>query len=145
MALKTRADKLEVLSKVPLFSGLSKRQLGFVARGAQEVEVAAGDVVLRQGGLGLELIAILEGSARVERDGKQIARLGRGHFFGEMSLIDRRTRSATVTAETPMKLLVVQSRYFSSLLDAVPGLQKKILLTLCERLRVADQELAARN
>ncbi len=109
------------------------------------MKVDAGRVLVAQGGLGREFVLILEGSARVERDGKAIARLGRGDFFGEMSLIDRRTRSATVTAETPVVLLVVETRYFGSLLDTVPGLQRSILLTLCERLRAADEALAARN
>ena len=145
MMLGRRSQKIEALKKVPLFAGLSKRHLDIIARGADEVKVDAGRVLVAQGGLGREFVLILEGSARVERDGKAIARLGRGDFFGEMSLIDRRTRSATVTAETPVVLLVVETRYFGALLDTVPGLQKSILLTLCERLRAADEALATRN
>jgi CRP/FNR family cyclic AMP-dependent transcriptional regulator len=145
MPLGRRSEKVEMLKKVPLFGGLSQHHLRLIAREADEAKVDAGTVLVRQGGLGREFVLILDGKARVERDGKLITRVGRGEFFGEMSLVDRKTRSATVTAETPMVLLVIETRYFGTLLDTVPGLQKKILVTLCERLRAADADLAARN
>ncbi|NIN67969.1 MAG: Crp/Fnr family transcriptional regulator, partial [Anaerolineae bacterium] len=63
--------------------------------------------------------------------------------FGELSLIDGKPRSATVIAEAPIVLLVIHTRSFGDLLDAIPGLQKKILLALCERLRSADVALAS--
>ena len=68
-----------------------------------------------------------------------------GDFFGEMALIDGKPRSATVIAETPIVLLVIHTRAFGHLLEAIPGLQKKVLLTLCERLRAADAALASLN
>ncbi len=145
MFLRRRSDKVDVLRKVPLFSGLGRGHLDLIARHADEVKLDAGRVLARQGGLGLEFLIILEGSARVERDGKEIARLGLGDFFGEMSLIDHKPRSATVTAETPIALLVIHTRSFGHLLEAVPGLQRKILVTVCERLRAADAALAAVN
>jgi CRP-like cAMP-binding protein len=145
MLLTRRSDKADVLKKVPLFSGLNRRYLHLIAREADEVKVEAGAVLTRQGRLGLEFLLILEGGARVERDGKVIARLGPGDFFGEMSLIDGLPRSAAVIAESPSVLLVIQSRAFRSLLDAVPGLQKRLLITLCERLRTADTRLASIN
>jgi CRP/FNR family transcriptional regulator/CRP/FNR family cyclic AMP-dependent transcriptional regulator len=77
----------------------------------------------------------------VESGGKAIAQLKAGDFIGELSLIDGRPRSATVIAETPMTLLVIRRRDFRSLRDSVPGLQEKLLVTLCERLRQADQAL----
>jgi CRP-like cAMP-binding protein len=145
MLLTRRSDKADVLKKVPLFSGLNRRYLHLIAREADEVKVEAGAVLTKQGGLGLEFLLLLEGGARVERDGKVIARLGPGDFFGEMSLIDGLPRSAAVIAESPSVLLVIQSRAFRSLLDAVPGLQKRLLITLCERLRTADTRLASIN
>jgi CRP-like cAMP-binding protein len=87
----------------------------------------------------------VEGSARVEKHGKVIARLGAGDFFGEMSLIDGKPRSATVIADAPVLLLVVEVRSFGRLLETVPGLSKKVMATLCERLRTADETLASRN
>lgn len=145
MLLRRRSDKADVLKKVPLFSGLSRRHLDLVARQADEVKEEAGTVLTKQGALGLEFLLILEGGARVERDGKVIARLGPGDVFGEMSLIDGLPRSATVIAESPTVLLVIQSRSFRSLLDTVPGLQRKLLITLCARLRAADARLASVN
>ena len=145
MLLRRRSDKADVLKKVPLFSGLSRRYLDLIAAEADEVKEEAGTVLTKQGGLGLEFLLLLEGDARVERDGTVIARLGPGDFFGEMSLIDGLPRSAAVIAESPSVLLVIQSRSFRSLLDAVPGLQRKLLVTLCARLRAADVRLAAIN
>jgi CRP-like cAMP-binding protein len=145
MLLTRRSDKADVLKKVPLFSGLNRRYLNLIAREADEVKVEAGTVLTKQGGLGLEFLLILEGGARVERDGKVIARLGAGDFFGEMSLIDGLPRSAAVIADSPSVLLVIQTRAFRSLLDTVPGLQKRLLVTLCERLRAADTRLASIN
>jgi len=145
MLLRRRSDKVDVLKKVPLFSGLSQRYLNLIAREADEVKEEAGTVLTKQGGLGLEFLLILEGGARVERDGTVIARLGPGDFFGEMSLIDGLPRSAAVIAESPSVLLVIQTRSFRSLLNAVPGLQRKLLVTLCARLRAADARLASIN
>ena len=145
MFLSRRPDRIDWLKKVPLFSGLSRRDLDLVARGTDVVRVDGGKVLTRQGALGEEFLLIVDGSARVERDGTPIARLDAGDFFGEMSLIDGKPRSATVIAETPITLLVVDSRSFRSLLDGVPALRKKISVTLCERLRKADAGLATRN
>jgi CRP-like cAMP-binding protein len=145
MFLSRRPDRIDWLKKVPLFSGLSRRDLDLVARQTDVVKADAGKVLTRQGALGEEFLLIVDGSARVERDGKPIARLETGDFFGEMSLIDGNPRSASVIAESPITLLVVDGRSFRCLLDAVPGLRRKISVTLCERLRRADAGLAARN
>jgi CRP-like cAMP-binding protein len=143
--LRRHSDKIDDLKKVPLFSALNRRHLDVIARQADEVKRNAGTVLTRQGARGLEFLLIVEGSARVERDGKIIARLGAGDFFGEMSLIDGRPRSATVIADAPVLLLVVEVRSFGRLLETVPGLSKKVMATLCERLRAADETLASRN
>ena len=145
MLLRRRSEKAEALKKVPLFSGLNGRQLDIVAREADEVTVAAGKTLAKQGKLGHEFLLIVAGTARVERDGLVLASLGPGDCFGEMSLIDGKPRIASVIAETQVTLLVINSRSFSLVLDAVPALQKKILVTLCERLRVVDEALASRN
>ena len=145
MLLRRRSDKVDVLKSIPLFRGLSRRHLELIARHADEVTIDAGKVLARQGGLGREFLLILNGRARVERDGKLIARLGHGDFFGEMSLLDGHPRSATVTADTAISLLVIDSRSFGGLLYAIPQLQRKILTGLCERLGAADAALASRN
>ena len=140
-----RSDRLDALAKVPLFSGLSRRHLGMIARHADEVKLDVGKVLARQGEHGLEFLLIVDGDARVERNGKVIGRLTAGDFFGEMSLIDGKPRTATVIAETTVVLLVVHRRAFGHMLDTVPGLQNSVLLTLCERLREADAILASIN
>ena len=128
-----------------MFSGLSRRHLDLIARHADEVTLSAGKVLARQGEHGLEFLLLLDGRVRVERDGRRIARLGPSEFFGEMSLIDGKPRTATVIAETPVSLLVIHRRVFGELLDTVSGLQKKVMLTLCERLREADASLTSTN
>jgi CRP-like cAMP-binding protein len=145
MFLRHRSDKVDALKKVPLFSDLSHRHLDIIARHADEVTLDKGKVLARQGEHGLEFLLIVDGGARVERNGKTIAHLAAGAFFGEMSLIDGKPRTATVIAETPVSLLVVHRRVFGHLLDTVPGLQRKVVLTLCERLREADAALASIN
>jgi CRP/FNR family cyclic AMP-dependent transcriptional regulator len=136
-----RSDKVDLLRKVSLFSQLSQRQLNAVAKYADEVERGAGSVLAKQGAQGLEAIIIVDGRARVKADGKAIAELGPGDVVGEMSVIDGKPRSATVTAETPMKLLVLHRRDFVSLLEKVPGLPRKLLVTLCERVRQVDHAI----
>jgi len=103
------------------------------------MKVEAGRVLAQQEKKGWEFIFIVEGQARVEKDGKVIRQLSEGDFFGEISLIDGEARTATVTAETDMTLLVVHKASFDHLLDKVPGLQRKILVALCNYIRRAEK------
>jgi CRP/FNR family cyclic AMP-dependent transcriptional regulator len=141
MMLRRRSDKIELLKGVPLFEDLSKRHLDYIAKHADEVASWPGEVVVRQGERGREFVLIVEGKARVEQDGTVISHLGTGDFFGEMALLDGEPRSATVITEEPSVLLVVHSRSFTSLLDTVPGLSRKLLITLCRRLRAREESL----
>ena len=145
MLLRRRSDKVDLLKGVPLLSGLSNRHLSMIARAAQERRVLQGRVLTRQQSLGREVFIIVEGRARVERDGRLIARLKQSDCFGEMSLLDGKPRSATVIAETDVVVLAVSSRAFGVVMDSVPGLSRKLLATLSERLRNADTQLASRN
>ena len=145
LLLKRRSEKIELLRKVPLFSELGRRHLNVIAGVADEAKVETGTALARQGRLGREFVLIVDGSARVETDGKVLARLEAGDFCGEMALIDGKPRCATVFAESPCVLLVIDTRSFRHLLDTVPGLQRKILITVCDRLRNADAALAAVN
>jgi CRP-like cAMP-binding protein len=145
MFLERHADKVDVLRTIPLLGSLSKKHLDLIARHADEVTVPAGKVLTRQGGLCREFFVVLEGRARVEQGGKKIATVRSGEMLGEMSLIDNKPRVATVITETPMTLLVIEARAFGTLIDEVPELRKKLLVTLCERLRAADAKLALRN
>jgi CRP-like cAMP-binding protein len=141
MLLRRRSQKIDLLKRVPLFSDLSKRHLNEIAKHADQVLPKAGRVLAQQGKKGWEFIFIVEGKAEVEKNGKVIRHLSRGDFFGEISLIDGEPRTATVIAKTDMSILVVHSRSFDHLLDTIPGLQKKIMVSLCKYLRRAEKAI----
>ena len=132
------AQYLSSLAEVPLFSALSQRDLARIARLGEEVEVEAGTRLVDEGATGDQFFVILRGKAKVTRRGRRIAALGRGDSFGELSLLDRGPRTATVTAETRMELLVLGQRQFSGLLDDAPGFSRKLLAGMASRLREAD-------
>lgn len=134
-----RADaKLDLLRQTWLFSGLNRRELAVVARAADEVRVPAQTVLIKEGDRGREFFLIIEGRASVRRGGRRIASLGPGQYFGELALLDRGPRSATVIADTDMNLLVLEQRAFVGELQAIPGLALKLLVASAQRLREAD-------
>lgn len=126
------------LATVPLFSACSQRELKLVARRVEDVTVDPGKALVTEGDVGTEFFVILEGKATVERHGRKVATLGPGDFFGDLALLDRAPRNATVTAETPMELAVIGQREFSALIDEVPGFAHKLLAGVARRLRAAD-------
>ena len=134
MLLRRSSQKIDLLKKVPLFSNLSQRHLRDISKHADQVQVETGKVLAQQGKTGWEFIFIVDGKARVEKDGKVIRQLSGGDFFGEIALIDGKPQTATATAETDMTVLIVHKTSFDHLLDTIPGLQKKILISLCDYL-----------
>ncbi len=134
-------DKIERLEAVPLFQACTRRQLRAVARIAGVFDAPADAVIIRAGEPGEEFFLIVEGTARVHVSARKRLRLRAGDFFGEMSLLDGEPRSATVVAETPLRLLVINRRNFSALLGEVPGLTESLLATLCRRVRQAERGL----
>ena len=134
-------DKIERLEGVPLLEACSRKQIRAVARITDVVEVPADAVLARSGAPGDEFFLILDGHARVEVSPRKRSRLGPGDYFGEMSLLDGGPRSATVIAETPLRLLVIKRRNFATLLREAPELTQSILATLSRRLRQAEQAL----
>jgi CRP/FNR family transcriptional regulator/CRP/FNR family cyclic AMP-dependent transcriptional regulator len=141
MLLRRGSQKTDLLKKVPLFSNLSQRHLGEIAKHADQVQVERDRVLVEEGKIGWEFIFIVEGKARVEKDRKFIRQLSKGDFFGEISLIDGEPRMATVIAETDMTLLIVNKRSFDHLLDTIPGIQRKMLVSLCSYLRKAEKAI----
>lgn len=101
-----------------------------------------GDEMTRQGSVGREAFVILSGVASVIKDGAEVARLGPGDHVGELSLLDGGPRSATVRAETDMDLLVLSKPAFNAVLDEVPTLAHKLLVSMAERLRESEQSLS---
>lgn len=124
----------DVLGRIPLFEGLSKKDLRLLSGLVTTARVAEGERITEQGALGREAMIILDGTASVRRDGREIARLGPGDFFGEMSLINRAPRTADVVTTSEATLLVMDAREFLSLLDAHPAVTIKILKTVVARL-----------
>jgi CRP-like cAMP-binding protein len=133
-----RSDSfVETLATVPLFSACSKKELQLVAKSADRVTFPAGKAVVTEGAAGSEFFVILEGQARVERHGRQVASLGAGGFFGDLALLDRAPRNATVVADTDLEVAKLGQRAFDALLDH-PGFSKKLLAGLARRLREQD-------
>ena len=138
-----KSSKVVLLKKVPLFEGLSDRQLNQIARLADEVEARAGQKLARQGETGREMFIIVEGEAVVKTRQGRTVRLTRGDFFGEMSLLDGSPRSATVEATTGMRLLVIGQREFWALVATAPQITRRIMSTLSQRIREANAAYSA--
>jgi CRP-like cAMP-binding protein len=127
--------KLEALSRVPLFSRCSPKELQFIAREGDEVDVPAGKTLIRQGKPGDTFYIQLEGQSQVEIDGKKRRVMKPGDFFGEISMIDRGVGTATVTTLTPSRLYVMSHAQFRDAVKQNDGLMVKVLLAMGERLR----------
>lgn len=134
-------DKIERLKEVPIFESCSQRQLQSVAKIARIFDVVANTVLARAGEPGDEFFLIMDGSARVEVSADKRALLRPGEFFGEMSILDGSARSATVVAETPLRLLVISRQHFAALLADVPDLTQALLVTLSRRVRQAEDRV----
>ena len=134
------SDYLEHLAEVPLFAGLSKKDLQKIAKASDEVSVKAGRELVTQGETGRECFIILNGRAKVTRNGVDVATLGPGEHFGELALLDGGPRTATVTAESDLDTLVLTQRGFAGVIDEVPGLAHKLMSSLAARLRRLDKK-----
>jgi CRP/FNR family transcriptional regulator, cyclic AMP receptor protein len=134
-----REDKIERLKEVRIFEECSQRQLRSIARIARVFDAPAGTMLTRAGESGDEFFLILDGTASVDVATEKRGPLRPGAFFGEMSLLDGGPRSATIVAETPVRLLVISRRNFSVLLKDVPGLTQSLLMTLSRRVRQVEE------
>ncbi len=122
------ANLVDELRPIPLFSSLSQRQLKRLALNFKEREFRPGTSMVRQGHMsGVDFFVIVEGEASVSVDGKEVARLGPGDHFGELALISERVRSATVTAEVPLRCLVMASWHFRKFARDNPDVSWKLL------------------
>jgi CRP/FNR family cyclic AMP-dependent transcriptional regulator len=127
--------KIAHLGTVPLFAACSRRDFQRLASVADEVSLKAGRVLVEQGRRGHEFFLIIEGQAVVRRNGWEVAVLTQGQHFGELALLTKGPRDATVTADTNMVLLVIGQRDFLGVLDEVPVLSRKMLRYLATRLQ----------
>jgi CRP/FNR family transcriptional regulator, cyclic AMP receptor protein len=132
------ATAIESLSSIPLFANLSPRQVRKILKSSSEIRFEAGEVIVREGGRTQTLFVILEGTAKVIRNERTLARRIAGEFFGEVSMIDLRPRAATVTAETDMRCLVLYHADLRKLVFGDPQVAWSLLQTLAGRLRDSD-------
>jgi CRP-like cAMP-binding protein len=126
--------KVELLKGVPLFAGCSKTELQRIASLADELDLGEGATLIREGERGREFIVVVDGSVRVSRRGKTVRELGSGDFIGEIALVSDVPRTATVTATSPVRLLVVTDRAFRDLVERMPSIATKVLQSLGARL-----------
>ena len=127
------------LAQVPLFANCTKRQLQEVAGATIELNVEPGKVLVREGEPGHECFVIVSGTAIVTRNGEKLAEITDGDVVGELAPLTGGPRTATVTADGPMTVLVIGQREFSALLEDVPGLAVHVLHDLAERLADLDE------
>jgi CRP/FNR family cyclic AMP-dependent transcriptional regulator len=137
--MAARNEYLKHLATVPLFASLSNSDLQKIAKISDEVTVEAGRVLFEQGAVGHEAYVIVDGEASVKRGDTELAVMGAGECFGELALLDRGPRTATVTALTPLTVLVLGQREFGGLVDEVPAIARQLLATLAGRIRELDE------
>ncbi len=133
----------ETLAQIHLFSDLSKADLKKIERLMTAVDIKKGKEFIIEGKPGREAFILLEGTASVHRGKRLIATLGPGDIIGEMAILAGHPRSATVRAETDIVCEVLDRREFSSLLDEVPTIARKIMVTAIKRLHDLDPGLAS--
>ena len=121
------------LKSIPLFEEVGDEELAQIAPFAQEVSVAEGNVLVREGDFSYELMAIEEGEAEVTRGGEHVAELGPGDFFGEMGLLEKTLRNATVTARSPMRLVTLTGWDLKRVERAAPQAIERVRAVLEER------------
>ena len=124
---------------VPLFANVSDRGLQAVVSAADELDEPAGTHLITEGDLRRELFVLVAGSARVTRGGSEVGMFGPGDFFGEIALVSGGARTATVTAETDVRVMMLAPARFASVLDSEPSVRDAVLQALGERVRSNEQ------
>jgi CRP-like cAMP-binding protein len=132
-------QKLKMLRSVPLFRGLSKRELGKILKSGKEVEFAEESTIVQEGLQAIDFYLILSGEARVMVRGRRRRMLGPGDYFGEITVLDGGPRSASVIAETRVWTLRLDRAAFVRILDRNGTIGRKLLVQMGSRLREAEQ------
>jgi CRP-like cAMP-binding protein len=128
-----RNAKIELLHRVPLFEGCSRKELGQISTLADEISVPAGTTLIKEGAKGREFFVLVDGTVDIRRKGRKLGSLDTGDFFGEIALLTDTPRSATVVTASPVRLLVIVGPAFRRLLDETPSIQGKVLTALARR------------
>lgn len=131
----SRRQVADHLATVPLFAGLTRSELGHLARGTEVVEVPEGAVVVQQDDYGEGVFVILDGAAKVVRNGEVVARLETGSHFGELALLDPGPRTASVVTTTRSRLGILGAAPFRVGLRESPRMAERLLASLAHRAR----------
>lgn len=126
--------KVELVKSIPLFSACSRKELAEIAALVDEVDLASGTTLIREGERGRQFFILLEGTVEVRRNGRKLPARAEAGFFGEISLLTDSPTTATVTASSPVRTLVITPQAFRGLLQRSPGIQLKVLSVLAQRL-----------
>jgi CRP/FNR family cyclic AMP-dependent transcriptional regulator len=133
-------SKVDLIRHVPLFAACSKKELAEIASIADEIDLPAGKTLIQQGGEGREFFVLIEGTVDVIQNEQKVKSMGPGDFFGEIALVSKTPRTATIKATSPLRALVINDRAFRALLEHSPKIQLGVLQALAER--VAQHEPA---
>jgi CRP-like cAMP-binding protein len=132
------SDAVSLMGNVPFFAGLDEKKRKSIASQGKELSYKAGDTVVEDGSMGVGFYLILDGKVEVRKRSKVLASLGKGQFFGEMSLIDEQPRSADVVAVSPSKCWALSSWAFASIVKTNPEIPMMMLKEMVKRLRAAQ-------
>ncbi len=134
-------EAITMLAEVPIFSGLTKKELTAIANATKEVDHRQGATLAREGDTGVGFFLILDGVAEVKVGGHHVRDMSRGDFFGEISLLEGGPRTATVIAATEMRLLALTQWVFKRLVEQNPNIASKMLKIMAQRLRTSARHL----
>lgn len=132
-------EHLAYLRNIPLFAGCSDKDLEHIAKASDVIEMNEGDIIVTQGQTGREAFIILDGAVVITRNDQKVATLDRGDMIGELSLLDHGPRTATATAGTKVKLLVLGQRNLWGVMEQVPSIAQHMLASLATRIRELDR------
>ena len=127
-------EKVELLRRIPLFAECSKAEITEVAISADEREAPEGDRLTEEGRPGREFFILVEGGVAVRRGGRKLGDLRPGDWFGEMAILRYKPRAATVTATSPVRVLVISDRHFRQVVETTPRIALKVLQSVAQRL-----------
>jgi CRP-like cAMP-binding protein len=128
------------LAQVPMFQACSEEEVGAIAFLATPRALDPGTALVREGETGDEFFVLMMGIATVTRQGKEVARLEPGDYFGELALFDPAPRNATVTATVPVTVAVMDRDRFQTALDAAPTMRDGLLRGMARRLHELDSQ-----
>ncbi len=133
---------IKMLEQVPIFSGLTQKELRSIASSSKEKRFEAGQTMVSEGESGVGFFLIIEGRAEVRRSGKVLSRLEQGQFFGEMTLLDEQPRSADVVAMDPTKCLIFTVWDFHGMIRTYPKMAREIMKEMARRLRLTNKSFS---